>query len=118
MVSAILNRLAPKGVIPSQLQHADFAEVDLDEMLFVQAMLWLMNEGLVHVEKQRGLRVFSGCQLSSRGYQVLGFRIETEDGLVTIEEAAKRVESSEGHYSKAGSFLGSLAGSFFKSMGS
>ena len=117
MISVVLAALSQNGVVRKNLSPESFNLREEEHSLFIDSMIWLQKEDLIHVTQQRGLVDFRGCSLSSKGYALLGYEIEIENEKVSINTAIEKVQDQGIDAGKAGSFLGSFAGGFIKSLG-
>lgn len=115
-VSLILNYLQLRGIRRRKLGHQTIG-ID-DEALFIDAMTWLIDEGIIHCETRRGLGQFNGCCLSSRGLALIGTHIDFDGENMRFSEAIERVQSGRASVSAIGDFLGAFSGGILKSLGS
>lgn len=106
MIALILSFLEPNGVYQSGISPSTFPEED--SQLFYGAFCWLRHEGYLYHESSSGLN-YGGVALSSKGYAALN-RQSFFGSDLSGSEVTKKVASGESPYSKAGEFLGALAG--------
>jgi hypothetical protein len=119
MVAAIISRLAKNGVVRVDFEIRDLDQEDLIEEreLFVDAFIWLENEGVVWSNTKHrfllGGATAMGFTLTSYGYRLLNSRFE---GDLTLNRAVERVVDTRKSYSGAGDFIGGILGGFTKSI--
>lgn len=121
VISKILGKLLDVGLQENFLQDSDF-ELDEAEGEFLGVCFeWLMREGLVHVtniSKSNSGVGFINAVLTSRGFLLMGQKIDISGESRTVADAVHEPAELGGSYSAIGDFLGGVHGGFTKSLSS
>ena len=119
MIAAILEELAKRGVKRDDLNlaHVGFEGSRENMLLFVDAMRWLEEEGVIRSNEKHKFMLSNGealgFTLTSLGYRLLSQRF---DGELTLGQAIQNTNSSGTGYANVGNLLGGLLGSFTKTL--
>lgn len=121
IAARIITRLAPLGVnrVTLTLQQIDpKGEMQFSERLFIDAMHWLSEEGILRFEMERHTSQvrMKGCVLTAYGFSLLGRKFSLNGRSQTVGESIKNVEDNSAGYSNLGNFFGGLLGAFTKSI--
>ncbi|UWQ59987.1 hypothetical protein K3722_07605 [Leisingera caerulea] len=117
MIGLILMEISASGVKRRKLFFEDMNEPEEFRALFVDCVKWLAAEEIIGTEREGTQGRFTGCCLRSKGFAMLGRRIEFGDQRLTISEATEQVSSGKFDASRAGDFLGGFFGGTIKSLG-
>ncbi len=125
MVAALSRKLFQNGVSQIDLEITDLElpkDLSDNDNLFVDAMVWMTNEGLI---RQKGLAsngnggTFAvSCVMTSYGFSTMNNMLEDSSGKTTLGGRINEVVSSGGNWSGPGELFGGLLGSFTKSISS
>lgn len=122
LISArIIARLAPMGVnrITLTLRQLDpDGNMPFSERLFIDAMYWLEEEGILRfeMEKHQNHVRMRGCVLSAQGFSMLSQPFSLDGKTTTVGDTIKSVEDNGAGYSNVGNFVGGLLAAFTKSI--
>lgn len=122
MVTKIVAHFAEQGVIREDLnlEKLGYEPSEATANLFVDAMSWLSNEGIINTNQKLAFTMGSspralGFTLTSKGYAMLASPFEGE---LTLGAAIKHAQRTGQGYSNVGELLGGLLGAFTKSISS
>ncbi|MEH6390722.1 MAG: hypothetical protein V7763_03605 [Sulfitobacter sp.] len=121
MIVAIISTLAQRGVLRKDIIREDLnlSDEHKDADLFVDAVSWLSNEGVIHSSYEHKFLLSGdaalGFTLTSKGYQLLESDFQ---GTLTLGRAIKQVNETGKSFTNAGDFVGGILGGFTKSISS
>lgn len=122
IIAKLVERLASNGVMSDEVSSHElfdhYPKSD-DIQLFIDAVKWLRNEGVIRADQGysgplAGETVFS-MTLTSRGFWLLEQKLAND---LTLGSALTRIREGQTMYTGLGDFIGSALGGFTKSMGS
>jgi hypothetical protein len=121
VIAKILTLLMERGLSHSMMTFRCLGLESEYEPFFKTSFLWLVDEGLVRSKNniESITSVFHAYDpvLTAKGFALLGTRLTSQDGEITIAQAVEETASSQRSFAGLGDFLGGLLGGFTKSIG-
>jgi hypothetical protein len=122
VVGRVIAKFVSQGLAPQAIDTfapEAFLHTPVDRDTFEAVIVWMLDEGIIRakqrIETLDGRLRLMGVQLTSKGLAIV------QEPLPSGDSIAKRVQSNTGSgafWSSIGELVGSIAGSFTKSIGS
>jgi hypothetical protein len=119
VVGQVIARFVSEGLLGQPIDTfapEAFLGAPVDTKTFEAVITWMLDEGIIRgkerIETLDGRLRINGVQLTSKGLAIVQQPLPAGDNI------AKRVQSHSGSWSSIGELVGSIAGSFTKSMSS
>ena len=121
VIAAILHKLMEVGLQETLLDDRELGLDDEQRKFAGTCFDWLESEGIVRCKNTAHSAegaAWIDPVLTSRGFAVLGTKLEYDGDTMTVAEFVETKRESGGNYSAIGDFLGGAFGGLIKSMGS